>query len=1583
VSFGTVLSGFAMTDDELLRLIQERSAEEWTPAELDALRQHWPHAPELRQAFAERLHLETQLATALANVEVTVDQILERARRTKSAARRKAILGLLGSLGLALVLVGIGVFFFRLHFAAPTAFDEPAGLASRTSDEHRSVVSDDAPADAWDVAATATIADAEVAVQSASAALPARIEAAPASEPESVGPQEPWTAGYAATAPVLNPLDSALRVSYADAGHDDFPEVEARRWWENAAGQAFNWGQEAVGGRRIARFQGVAKLRAPWRGDTLLRMTLVDSAAFELFFWRGREGVSLRYYTTREPHVWAAYRLKRDDLASFFGKRIALIATDNGAFFRSTPGLFDLQVHDGELILARGGIPLLTAPFGGLPDEVFLEGQCRFRGMTAHKSELIPLPDANPHPVVFGQIPAQWDWRPAEGTTPLVREPFADGSIRFTADSREQAGRAFAVLPRAGLQELIFRIDEADAGTAITFGDAHGEPRAQIAIFRDQKTEQLTFGLLTPGELREVSDHDVAQFPTPYFAPGEWIRVATGLGTLQVWTSGDRRHWGHLAASTNPPFEGNIGSIGVLVSAGPAQRSITLGHLEVRELSGLTARADPTMKEAVPTFAPEELRDFTLWMHRVVVAHPKGAETDRWIDTCAVATLQRGPQRELGLELLRRLLAGVGQSDATAVQAIAALYDAALLTDTWEVHSALPFAQALEEIGIQQLSHGEPAPSRAIRAAWLRMLMWTVTSAKSAFDRLAERELIGAVAAGDWKLASLLAQETRFWNVPSLPNAPLPESAQSLDRLARWASIVAAEQQPGVAASQSAMPIAWRHPVLQEVNKEGYNLRAELDSALVGKAYGDACRLVTTLNESLADGLLPDLRDRQLFVSMPTAILTAQREHPEFAAAMNRHYGETGLIRVRQAIADGHEDIIRAATIQFLGTAAAAEAHQWIGDRHLAAGEFSKAEAEYRFGLDTASNEQHRELLPRLRFAAALSGTQVDVSAELPDAEINVNGAKLNADEFAALVQESAARASSQPSRTTATARLATPIVPATYKLEPRATFDGHPGNNPGRAEFRFGDPFGKQMAVASDDRHMYLSNRFQINAYDLQTGQVQWTQGVGSEQGEAHDFPFLSMRPLIHGDHVFVRRLTRAGIELCCLKRSDGSVIWKQRPTTHVLTDPALWQGNVCAIIGGRTDDEQLQTEFGQFDLATGQLISTQPLVRFRDIWNQAIPCRWSVGERWAVCQIGPITACLTSNGGLRWVRRPTWLPGPVDNLATDFRAPDPILAGDRVLISVPGSRTVDGIDLATGQLAWRTPIPDVRGLRGVNRSRAVAEVDGGLVGLEIDSGHIAWQAHLGGVLEACSIDDDTILCARRGFALTPQHRPTLVWLDAATGKELAQSQLETAEKEEWQLGPIYQAGGKTWLLGGSGWKDHRRDLLELVTACPARPAPFTNVALKNWAPLIADAERSAFASIAPNWWPAAEYKSRWQFVPDDVRGECRLLVSRTGENQQPTYLVSRLQVPEESSALHFRVANQPGQKWRLVVRIDEETVLDRILQDASTQNNWQELTVDLAPFAGRSAFATAMHAPVDGQPSEALWKRIKIVRN
>jgi hypothetical protein len=149
-----------------------------------------------------------------------------------------------------------------------------------------------------------------------------------------------------------------------------------------------------------------------------------------------------------------------------------------------------------------------------------------------------------------------------------------------------------------------------------------------------------------------------------------------------------------------------------------------------------------------------------------------------------------------------------------------------------------------------------------------------------------------------------------------------------------------------------------------------------------------------------------------------------------------------------------------------------------------------------------------------------------------------------------------------------------------TYKLESRAQFDGHPGHNPGRGEYRFCDAFGRQLSIATDKESFYVSNRFQVNAYSIANGQQRWAQGLGSEQGEAYGLAFTPMKPLLAGDRLYVRRLTKAGTELACLNTNDGQVVWHLRPAHSVLCDPILWNGRLFALVLAKLDEDLVQVE-------------------------------------------------------------------------------------------------------------------------------------------------------------------------------------------------------------------------------------------------------------------------------------------------------------------------------------------------------------------------------------------------------------------
>ena len=74
-----------MTDEQLLDLIETKAPEELTLNELAWLERRLKESPMLREALAARLGMEQYLSAALGRVNVSVDDILSRARQCPGA----------------------------------------------------------------------------------------------------------------------------------------------------------------------------------------------------------------------------------------------------------------------------------------------------------------------------------------------------------------------------------------------------------------------------------------------------------------------------------------------------------------------------------------------------------------------------------------------------------------------------------------------------------------------------------------------------------------------------------------------------------------------------------------------------------------------------------------------------------------------------------------------------------------------------------------------------------------------------------------------------------------------------------------------------------------------------------------------------------------------------------------------------------------------------------------------------------------------------------------------------------------------------------------------------------------------------------------------------------------------------------------------------------------------------------------------------------------------------------------------------------------------------------------------------------
>ena len=513
-----------------------------------------------------------------------------------------------------------------------------------------------------------------------------------------------------------------------------------------------------------------------------------------------------------------------------------------------------------------------------------------------------------------------------------------------------------------------------------------------------------------------------------------------------------------------------------------------------------------------------------------------------------------------------------------------------------------------------------------------------------------------------------------------------------------------------------------------------------------------------------------------------------------------------------------------------MGTDASRQAHVVLGEVALSLGQFDVAQQHFQDAAHDAGLRWKEILEPRMLLAQGLGGnlTAPQVAAwvaSTPGRPVELNGTVLSAVEFQGMLNDLVNRS------TTGSTLYETPNPPATalpqftYKLEPRAQFDGHPGNNPGRGEYRFGDPFGRQFAMASDELRIYVSNRFQVNAYSTSDGKQIWAQGIGSEQGEAYGLPFAPMKPLVTKDRLFVRRLTKAGAELACLKPDDGQVLWHQRPFQSVVTDPVIWNGRLFAVTLAKAEEDQVQVEATWFDAASGNVLMSRPLYRFREGIDRQFSGQLTVQDRVAVCTIAGTTASFDSRGEMRWLRRHPFLQKPVDELAEDARAAAPVIHSGRVITTQGGVRAVCCLDLDSGEVLWEKPIFPLRGLLGVAGNRALVDTVAGLIALDTATGEVAWQRSVDFRLEAIAWDPQTVTFAQRQTATNNRSKPVLVWLDLQTGEEQCESLIEVADREEFQLGPLFTAGGRWWSLVGQTWKDPKRELHEFIPLAAIPP--------------------------------------------------------------------------------------------------------------------------------------------------------------
>jgi outer membrane protein assembly factor BamB len=356
----------------------------------------------------------------------------------------------------------------------------------------------------------------------------------------------------------------------------------------------------------------------------------------------------------------------------------------------------------------------------------------------------------------------------------------------------------------------------------------------------------------------------------------------------------------------------------------------------------------------------------------------------------------------------------------------------------------------------------------------------------------------------------------------------------------------------------------------------------------------------------------------------------------------------------------------------------------------------------------------------------------------------------------------------------------------------------------------------------------LYVSNRFQVSAYSLVTGKQHWSVPLGKEPAPTHSWGLVAMQPVVVGDRLFVRRLTKTGPELVCFNAMNGKIRWASNPNISLASDPLILQDRLYIFtVATPLEDGLLSLDLSLVNPLSGEIVSQQPVIQLRNLWERQLNCQAAVVGARLVAVVGGTVLCCDFTGKPLWVRRQIWIPPTQAPAGNEQSGGAPLVLGNRLFVSQPGVFAIECLDLDTGRRVWQQPLPDIRRLIGATGECLVAETARGWQAFATATGKPLWQHDAEQVLDAnvCPTTGD-LLVAQREPQANDAWRPVLVWLNSATGREVARLPIEPLTDKQPMLGPLVVNGDRLWTLFGRGLKEPRRELFELTpTTEPAQP--------------------------------------------------------------------------------------------------------------------------------------------------------------
>ncbi|GAA4437072.1 PQQ-binding-like beta-propeller repeat protein [Bremerella cremea] len=1415
-----------MNDTQLIELIQESPIEELTLEQIQTLRARLSESAPLRDALVERLQMEHHLVDVLGASGDTPDQFVQKvlARKQRQASTSRWGLGF--GLALALLLV-IGLAAFYPWNQGTTVPD----TAQNTSVPTKPEASTEEPTD------TKTKPEPSQPLTPAAPAtsqepMPNNAAATEPSAPMEVADADGSDELVALTPRDVEPISFAHLTALPDSDRrDSLNRTQFETWFTKASDKLpSNIEEFRDGDRPQLRMKGWFRLRGTLPESSVLRFQLSDTHRVRFHFYAGDTGVTIVKHQ-HDYSPWYAYAMHAGE-DGIQPSNLLLQANDGYREHRGParhfgPVAFYFDDSTKELVFYKGDVEVIRTPLPHSPDRIYFEGESIVRQMN-----LWPVGDA---PQVAADYPIQyetdrpadlpWQSKLAEGTT---LEKNGDGSLSMVANNPQNHSWATLPLPGHGLRMVDLKLSNLDHAASVFLAQPAKppeegkeaevpQPQDGVVFSRNRRTGKRFARFSYVFDSNHEVDRNPLEHPSTEVADNVWVRLLVGGSQIRGWISLDGEHWALLSSEDNDT-KGLYNQVGFSVAKVDGEHRPTVQKLVVRELPGLNHLFTPEHWKQVDQIPWKQLGDSPY------PEEPFTLEDGTKVPADLATRLRRYSGTSASLDHMTDLCEEALAAAKSTSQKKQILAEMLLLTRTWpldyhEKRFITWCTDRLDELFAQQLF----TEDRQDYAAFRRELLNLPSMNRDPMGYFAQdcfnAEILAAIQQQRWD--DILNDSEALRHYYSYEPAKVRRDFPIIN----WGGGIASRYSGRSGIAQEYLTEGRSTSMLvEDLSKEAYNISAELNAALESGAIADACRLITQIPESAAEGLAPSGSDPNHLFSVPAAIQMAVQNHQPLREQMEKENADLAQLRVNSAIQRGDRQVVELVTLQFFDTQAAAQAHLWLGDQATAAGDFATSLQHYMKAGRSAHGSLKGEIDARLLM---LGHAPIDASTE-PQGEVVLGSSKLSA---TTLVDETSmlrvsAQSDNQPTPTANKSPEAGPwIASGTLRDTPivlRGQWGREKEKPPTSIRDRKVDWRARYLSFTLDGNFALVSNRFELWKLDLANGKEVWKQSEkDKDRGKAHDFPFTQTKPLIVGNLIVCRMLHEKGFALYGLDRNTGEQRWATNLDGQLVlaTDPVSVQGRALLVTLKEVSQSTYAVRLSRVDLTTGEILDSHPLFRIRDTWFDRGVGNIVLHREQLLVDLGGVLASCDISGHLQWVRKQLTFPQKIDDRWAKQRLSDIVVVGDQAAAFHAGILRMECFDIATGHLNWTYPASDVRSIRRTLDNQLLVETPDRWVVLSMQSGEPLHEVlRPAGVLSWHLIPDGIVsLVYVEPTAKDAPASVQVIQTNLTSGEETAVQNYEVPSKEDPAAGPLFYADGKWYLWAMENREKDERKLMVL----------------------------------------------------------------------------------------------------------------------------------------------------------------------